>query len=197
MPTDLATNLRISACQLKHALVELDTAKTTTQRRHQRPTKPTFNPTPPGNTNPIHADLTIREELESWCRQLKDTTPTTTQPLPAPNTPTHHWADWITTHSDTLANDPDADTLITELNRWTTIAYRAIGTEPSTRDKEQRVTARTILHHLHKAGYNYSPSTLRGWAHKGHITSQHNHEGKATYLPSEVYRHIHNTLQKH
>lgn len=152
-----------------------------------------LGPRTPGNTKAIDTDYVIWQELRSWTHQLNSTIQDPTKPPNTAATPDH--ARWVALNASAIAQDPEAETLLEELNRWTTITLSITHNTAPARPEPWQL-APVIIQTVQRLGGNITRRQLSDLAKQGYINSRKrmtNHGERNIYLISEVISH----LQKH
>lgn len=176
--------IRRAAQHLRALMVELDSAKHVKMIPRGEPTSggAGFGPRSPGNEDAISLYAEIERELSIWLRDW--------------NTNRHGVGEqlgWVAFNAEWVSQQPDSESLLTELNRWATMVERAVGRGPSIKDlakAERRQSATSIKRRLASMGHAVTLDTIRGWARHGHITTQPLANGHNGYLITEIIDHI-------
>ncbi|MGV0351143.1 hypothetical protein ACUY2G_09560 [Corynebacterium guaraldiae] len=152
-----------------------------------------LGPQTPGNTKAIDTDYVIWQELRSWTHQFNTTIQDPTKPPNTAATPDH--ARWIALNAGPIAQDPDADTFLEELQRWTVTVLNITHSEAPARPEPWQL-APAIIQTVNRLGGTITRRQLSDMAKHGYINSAKRmtkHGERNIYRISEVLAH----LQKH
>ncbi len=180
-----------AAYKLAYYLDRVETLKHTNPSPPEvRVMVPGFGPSTPGNTQAIDADYEIWVELRAWTHTLGLAQADTTKP-PADAATADH-ARWVAMTARHVADNPDADAFLDDLERWVTIAQQVTGRESEPKSEPWQL-APVIIQAVERLGGHTTRRDLSDLAKHGYITSvsRMTRGGERnTYLLSEVINYL-------
>lgn len=183
-----------AAYKLAHQLDNLEQAKTQKPKPSDtRIMAPTFGPADPGNGNAINTDWEVWIELRSWCVSLNTTVQSET--LPPFGAGTADYARWAGMTGTQIATDPDADTFLEEIMRWSKSVEQITGPAGREPTQEPWQLAPVIIQLVGKLGATITSKHLTDFTSRGYIDAQKRmtkNGWRNTYRLSQVLQHLDN-----
>ena len=179
-------DLRRVARDLERCYRELDAAKhTRPQPKGERVLRPRPGPQAPGNLLIISLDRDLVSRLHEYARDAANHV----EPAKIITWDGAELCAWVAWHASAIADLDFATDMMDEMVDQARKINRRLhpaGIDQVANRPEPRHVSGIIIDRMAKLGHTISRDQLRTWAARGHITSKIRHDGRATYLLSEV-----------